>query len=552
MSRPAVSLPPALPLLQSCLLQPLRQRFLLSSQQLLEALLQDCALLSCLSALREFYFSGNGLLVDELLTASRSPGIGTARLQERLNDSLAAASPACRRFLAHRMRVLRQDRASVSDASSLSLGHGSLLAGSSVAGAVLLSLSFQCELPWPLREIVTADQIRRYNSVLRFILLLRRSLRALSRLAVATARSSTAGSHRLEHRFHLFRASVHHTVRVLHEHVLTHAACTAWPELEAAVTSTASPPSLSSLRRHHARYLERVHSLCLLTPKLSAAFAAVERVLAVVGEVEELARLLLRDYLQLTIDDDWDDGDGGSSRRRSLLARASETAEADALAGDAWLLNEEEDEAELRTRETWRSRRREWRRALSEEQQAALQLRYDGYKDRLYDECVQRLDELQSAYRRDAAFLCLLCRRMANNSTNSHRTSAAFAQHRRCTRCLAAALLTASCAPLLLCCGSLCAGGLAGLQRLVRARHCAVIDDDRCSLLLYICLSLSTLPCLPMPSCTSPIRHCYALAPLSTRSEGPLHSLAQHGHAQHHSADANPQHQLTQVAELHR
>ena len=406
--------PPALPLLQLGLLQPLQDRFLSSGAELHRVLLSRCSLLSCLAAFRDFFLSADGVLLDDLMSVFRSSSPSTAHVTERLNDtlsSLPSASPS-RQFLAGRMRAAHGERASFSSISS---------SFTSTSVSLLLSLTFHCDVAWPLDAIVTADHLRKYNAVLHLILHLRVSLHVLSRLSHLSSGRQSSTSHPLAHQFNLFKAAVHHCIRVLHDYVLTHATTSGWPSLLSAVQSTSSPVSLAALRDHHSAYLERILQLCLLTPNLSAAFAALQKIVGGVGAVESLGRLIMHDLLDHTIDDEWDMG--------------HHSADADADEDDDWLLAE--DDNEHRLREERRRKRRVWRSSLSSFEQADLQRRYAKYRSDVLSDCWRRLAELRTGHDRNVRFFLTLIRQIATHGRHSHRKPRLHLRERTTSRLLA-------------------------------------------------------------------------------------------------------------------
>ena len=384
--------PAAVPLLSLALLQPLNARFLASCRQLHSALLERCGLLGCLSALRDFFFAAHGLLIDDFVGLFRSTALSTALINERLSEALSSAGKTA---LIGRLRAVHGEKASFSSISS---------SFSSSSVSLLLSLHFHYEVAWPLSEVVTAEHVRRYNQVLHLILHLRVSLRALSRLSQLSARQSTASSHPLAHQFHLFRAAVHHCVRVLHDYVITHATLSAWPTLVAAMQAQPSSASLARLRAHHSAYLERILHLCLLTPNLSAAFAALQKMVGGVGAVEGLGRIILQDYLAHSIDD-W----------------AEAQPHGDEEGEEEQWIREEEEEDERGLREERRRRMKAWRLSLSEEQQRALQRRYGVYRDELLSECWHRLEEQRTAHQRNLRFLLLVLEQISSHGVHPHR-----------------------------------------------------------------------------------------------------------------------------------
>ena len=389
--------PPALPLFESGLLRPLHGRFLSSSQRLHTALFTRCSLLSWLSALRGFFLSAEGVLLDDFIAVFRTSQLSTPLVNDRLSEALSALPPSspCRRFLVGRLRAVHGEAASFSSISS---------SFSSSSVSLLLTLTFHLDVPYPLDCIITADHLRKYNQLLRFILHLRVSQRVLARLSTLSSRASSASAHQsLVHRFHLLRAAVHHCIRVLHDYVLTHATLTAWPALLSALSSSPSSTSLARLRSHHGAYLERLLHLCLLTPNLSAAFAALQNIVGGVGAVESLGRLILHHLLDRTIDD-WDDGD---------------QADDDGADDDSWAYEEDNEERVLR--EARRKRRRQWMLALSEAEHAGLRERWQQRQEELQVECRRRLEELRLAHERNLRFFLLLLDQIASHGVHPHR-----------------------------------------------------------------------------------------------------------------------------------
>ena len=392
--------PPALPLFESGLLQPLHSRCLSSSQRLHHVLLTRCDLLSHLSALRGFFLSAEGVLLDDFIAVFRSSHLSTPLVNDRLTEALSALplSSPCRRFLVGRLRASHGEAAASFSSISSSFSSSSV--------SLLLTLTFHLDVPYPLDAIITGDHLRKYNQLLHFILHLRVSLRVLARLSTLSSRQSSASGHPLAHRFHLLRAAVHHCIRVLHDYVLTHATLTAWPTLLSAMSSSPSSTSLERLGSHHSAYLERILHLCLLTPNLSAAFAALQKMVGGVGAVEGLGRLILHDALARTIDDDWDDNDQADDNDRN---------EAD----NSWSYEDDDDERSVK--EARRKRRQHWRLSLSEVEQQRLRLRYQQRQDELQAECWRRLEELRVAHDRNLRFFLLVLDQISTNGVHPHR-----------------------------------------------------------------------------------------------------------------------------------
>ena len=380
--------PPAVPLLTSALLQPLSTRYHSSCKRLHSVLLNQCQLMRCLSSLRNFFLAAHGVLIDDFVGLFRSAALSTPLINERLNEALAAAGQSA---LVGRLRAAHGERASFSSISS---------SFSSSSVSLLLSLSFHYDAPWPLNEIVTADHVRKYNQVLHLILHLRVSLHALSRLSNLSSRQSALSAHPLAHQFNLFKAAVHHSVRVLHDYVVTHATLSAWTALRAVVESPSASTSLARLRAHHSGYLDRILHLCLLSPNLSAAFAALQKMVGGVGAVEGLGRMIVHEYLTHTIDD-WEDDH-------------LRDEEDDDDAG-------EDDEEERGVKEERRKRARAWRLSLSEAQQRSLQERYEVQRERLLGECWRRLEELRTAHQRNLRFFLLVLEQISSHGVHPHR-----------------------------------------------------------------------------------------------------------------------------------
>ena len=335
-SASAFSSPLPARMMDACLLSHVRDRYTTSSHRVVRALLDECGLVSCLQSLRALYLSYDGVMTSDLLSAIRELTSSTAaagslaRLQDIVNEcAVSASSAVCSQwYKRHPIAVSSTDRSysifslpSTTVSSSSSAFSRSSFPPPSVSPSSFSSLSvslqrlsFRCAVPWPLDAIVTVEHVRQYDAVFHFILQLKCALHTLARLpALLSIRQSESAAfsvlpHPLSHAFYLLRAAVHHSIAVLHAYVLSQATGTAWNELVTAVSlstpsaTLSSPSVVQSLHSAHCRYLDRVLLVCLLAPSMAAVMSAVQRLLAVVAGVEELAGMVA-DYLHSTVDD---------------------------------------------------------------------------------------------------------------------------------------------------------------------------------------------------------------------------------------------------------
>ena len=408
-------------MIESCLLSHIRERYTTSSQRVLHALLKECGLVSCLLSLRSLYLSFDGVMTSDLLSAIRELSSSTAeagsmaRIQDIVNECAVSSTACSQWYKRHPIAVSSIDRSysifSLSLAISSSSSHSaSSLSPSSFSSlsALLQKLSFVCAIPWPLDSIVTVEHVGQYDAVFHFILQLNCALHTLARLPslLLTRRKESAAysalPHPLSHSFYLLRAAVHHSVAVLHSYVLSQATGSAWDELAASVSlssplATQSTPSIvQSLHSAHCRYLDRVLLVCLLAPSMAAVMSAVQRLLGVVAGVEEVAGTVA-DYLHTTIDD-WQPEQWSKS----------------AVVPPALSFSDESAEVEQR------AIRRQWRMALSNDEQEALRVEYDAHKDGLYVHCQRRCEEVRDEYHHTVVFLLMVLGKIVHSGAHPH------------------------------------------------------------------------------------------------------------------------------------
>ena len=437
MSSPLFSSPLPGRLMDECLLSHIRDRYSVSSRRALRALLDDSGLLSCLLSLRSLYLSYDGVLTSDLMSAIRELSASTAgtggiaRIQDIVNACAASASSTacCQWYKRHPIAVSSNDRTysifslSLTTSALPALSASSAQASSfSALSALLQRLSFRCAVPWPLDGIVTADHVRQYDAVFHFILQLNCALHTLARLpALSSTRQSEAMAfsalpHPLSHAFYLLRAAVHHSVLVLHSYVLSQATGSAWDELLAAVSQpsssspSSSPSVVRSLHAAHSRYLNRVLLVCLLAPSMAAVMSAVQRLLAVVAAVEEVAGMVA-DYLHTGIDD-WQPGQWHSASSQLVV---DDDDESTLLRSAAVSVVDESVEAEQR------AVRRQRRMALSGDEQDALRAEYDSHKDGLYARCQRRCEEVREEYQHTVVFLLMVLGKIVHAGAHTQR-----------------------------------------------------------------------------------------------------------------------------------
>ena len=138
---------------------------------------------------------------------------------------------------------------------------------------------------------------------------------------------------------------------------------------------------------------------------MAAVMSAVQRLLAVVAEVEELAGLV-GDYLHTTIDD-WQPAEWNSASAEQPPAADDDGFPVQAAANEGA-------EAEQR------AARRRWRVALSEAEQDSLRAEYDAHKDGLYARCQRRGEEVRDEYTHTVVFLLMVLHKIVHSGAHPH------------------------------------------------------------------------------------------------------------------------------------